>query len=163
MRTPTDRDLARHRRQIQRTLSRHFETATVQWALHAVQTDLFAYRPTHDHTQQLWTSARVRHLKDAGATPLQILQRVLECFALRRDDGDVTFPNRRTWLTFLARKVLLLKRGVLPEHSTAHRLAYLGNLIEETLGRFATATLLRMEKDQAERAAFDASCEGFAN
>ena len=159
MRTPTDADLARHRRSIQRTLSRHFETPTVLWAVRAVQTELFSYRPCQDFTYQTWIYDRMNHLRDAGATPLAILQRVLECYALRRDDGDRTFPNRRTWLAFLARKVLRLRKGVLPDHSSAFRLAHLGNLIEEVFSKFATATLIRMDKDQAERAAFDASCE----
>jgi hypothetical protein len=67
-----------------------------------------------------------------------------------------TFPNQKIWRVFLARKVLLLKRGVLSEHSSAYRLAFLGQLIEETLARFAAVTLKRMDKDEAERAAFDA-------
>jgi hypothetical protein len=162
MRTPKDADLARHRRAISRTLSRHHETPTVQWALRAVQTELFSYQPTHGFTYQTWIYHRVNHLRDAGATPLAILQRVLECYALRRDDGDRPFPNRRTWLVFLARKVLLLKRGVLPNHSSAFRLAHLGNLIEEVFSKFATATLIRTDADVAERAAFDASCEDLA-
>ena len=164
MRTPKDADLARNRRNIQRTLSRHFESPSVKWALRAVETDLFRYQPTHGWTQQTWTHAQVNRLREAGAKPLEILQRILECYALRREDdyGD-TFPNRRAWLAFLARKVLLLKRGVLPEHSSAFRLAHLGDLIEDSFAKFATATLIRMDLDRAERAAFDASCENFVH
>jgi hypothetical protein len=159
MRTPTDRDLARHRRRIQRTLSRHFEEASVQWALRAVELELFSYRPTQGFTQQVWTSDRMQALKAAHAAPIEILQRVCECYALRRDEGDRVFPNQKAWQAFVARKVLRIKRGVLLANSNAWQLKYCGQLIDETLGRFATAALLRMDKDQAERATFDASCE----
>jgi hypothetical protein len=163
MRTPKDADLARFRRNIQRTLSRYHDEPTVQWALRQVELEVFRYQPTSDTTCQRWTHSQVNRLRDAGAKPLEILQRILECYALRRDDDyGHTFPNRRTWLTFLARKVLLLKRGVLPEHSSAYRLAHLGNLIEETFSKFATATLIRMDANKADRGAFDASCENFA-
>jgi hypothetical protein len=164
MRTPKDADLARNRRSIQRTLSRHFETPTVTWAIRQVELELFRYQPTNGTTCQLWTHSQVNRLRDAGAKPLEILQRILECYALRHDDDyGSTFPNRRTWLAFLARKVLLLKRGVLPEHSSAYRLAHLGALIEETFSKFATATLIRMDRDQGERAAFDVACAEFVN
>ena len=163
MRTPTDRDLARHRRRIQRTLSRHFESPTVAWALRAVETEMYTYRPTQGFSQQLWTSDRMQALKGAHVAPIEILQRVVECYALRRDEGDRVFPNQKTWLAFLARKVLRLRRGILLANSNCWQLKFCGALIEETLGRFATATLIRMDADVAERAAFDASCEGFVN
>jgi hypothetical protein len=134
----------------------------VQWALRAVELELFRYRPTHGFTQQLWTSERMQAMKDAHVEPIEILQRVCECYALRRDEGDLVFPTTKVWMAFLARKVLRMRRGILLANSNAWQLKFCGALIDETLGRFATATLIRMNADQAERAAFDASCETFA-
>lgn len=164
MRTPTDRDLARHRRSIQRTLSKHFETPTVEWALRVVETELFRYQAAHEFRYQLWTADRLHALKASGVRPLHVLQRVVECYALRGDDEcGTTFPNQRCWLSFLARKVLRLKHGKLLAHSNAARLANAGELIAEVLGKFAAATLMQMDKDSAERASFDAACNTFAS
>jgi hypothetical protein len=104
MRTPSDRDLARHREAIHRFLRRHRDAAPVQWAVAVVERELFGYHGAYGFSYELWTEQRFGALKDAGATPMEVLQRVIECYALRRDDSDRTFPSANAFSAFLARK-----------------------------------------------------------
>jgi hypothetical protein len=131
--------------------------------LRAVENELFCYQAAHEFRFQLWTADRLHALKDAGVRPLQVLQRVVECYALRREDErGTTFANQRCWYAFIARKVLRLKHGKLLANSNAARLAHAGQLIAEVLGKFAVATLMQMDRDQVERHSFDAACNDFA-
>jgi hypothetical protein len=90
---------------------------------------------------------------------MAVVQRVVECYALRRDDDGYTFKTPKTFFAFLARKVLRLKRDGLLANSNAWQLAHVGGIIDGALGKFATAALMRMDKDQAEHDTFNASCE----
>ena len=74
------------------------------------------------------------------------------------------FPTPKTWFAWLARRVLTFKHaGANPPTSGATQLKVCGQVFEDTLGRFARATLLRMDKDEAERLAFKKSCEQLAD
>jgi hypothetical protein len=162
MRTPSDRDLARHREAIHRFLRRHRDAAPVQWAVAVVERELFGYHGAYGFSYELWTEQRFGALKDAGATPMEVLQRVIECYALRRDDSDRTFPSANAFSAFLARKVLRLRRGVLLANSNAARLITCGCEIEHQLGRFTLATLMRMEQEREVRAATDRELNAWA-
>ncbi len=88
---------------------------------------------------------------------------MIECYALRRDDDGYTFKTPKTFLAFLARKTLRLKDGCLMANPNARQLAHCGGIVDAALGKFATATLLRMDKDRAEREQFKEACEGMAS
>ena len=155
MRTPSDRELARHREAIHRFLRGHRDDAPVQWAVAVVERELFGYRAVHGFGYELWTEQRLGSLKNAGALPMEVLQRVLECYALRQDESDRTFPSPNTFSAFVARKVLRIKRGVLLANSNAARLISCGREIEHQLERFALAALWRMKQEREVREATD--------
>jgi len=162
-RTPSDRDLARHRQSIERTLRLHHKSATVAWAVATVKRELFNYVALQGFSEQLWAEARLSALRDRGCTPLELIQRVVECYALRRDDDGYTFKTPKAFLAFLARKVLRLKHGKLLANSNAWQLAHVGGIIDGAVGKFATATLMRMDKDREQRKQFDQAAEALAS
>ena len=163
MRTPRDKDLARHRESIERTLRLHHSSATVAWAIATVERELFNYVALQGFSQQLWAQSRFNGLRDKGCKPMAVIQRVIECYALRRDEGEYIFKTPKVFLAFLARKVLRLKRDGLLANSNAWQLAHVGGIIDGALSKFAHATLLRMDKDREERKQFDQAAEVLAS
>jgi hypothetical protein len=163
MRTPRDRDLARHRGSIERTLRLHHGEAAVTWAITTVERELFNYAALQGFSSQQWAQSRFNGLRDKGCKPMAVLQRVVECYALRRDDDGYTFKTPKVFLAFLARKVLRLKRDGLLANSNAWQLAHVGGIIDGALSKFAHATLLRMDKDREQRAQFDQAAEALAS
>lgn len=155
MRTPRDRDLARHRSAIERTLRLHHSDAAVTWALATVEREVFGYVALQGFSRQLWAQHRFSALKEKGCKPMQLLQRLVECYALRRDDDGYVFKTPKSFLAFLARKVLRIKDGCLMANPNAYQLSHCGGILDDALGRFATATLMRMDKDREERKLFD--------
>ena len=158
-RTPSDRDLARHRGAIERTLRLHHSEAAVAWAITTVERELFGYVALQGFGYQLWAQERFSAMRDRGCTPMQLLARVIECYALRRDEGEYIFKRPKAFLAFLARKVLRLKHGKLLANSNAAQLAHFGGIIDGALSKFAHATLLRMDKDREQREQFDQAVE----
>lgn len=162
MRTPKDRDLARHRDAIERTLRLHHGEPAIAWAVATVEREIFGYVSLQGFSYQLWAQHRFNMLRDKGCKPMQLLQRLLECYALRRDDGGYIFKTPKTWQAFLARKVLRIKDGCLQANVNAYQLAHCGGILDAALGTFATATLIRMDRDEAEWVQFKAACEQLA-
>jgi hypothetical protein len=158
---PTDRELARHRQPIAHALRIHRDTQAVQAAVNLVVRDLLKYRATTQLTMDTFTQRKMSLLRDAGVVPLDILQRVTEVYSLRFDD-EPSLKYDRAFHTFLARKVLQLKRGVVQHDGNqpnAKHLSYLGEQIATTVGRFSVAVLMLVKKMREERKAFDGVCE----
>jgi hypothetical protein len=162
-RTPRDRDLARHRESISRTLRLHHASAPVTWAITTVERELFGFVALEGFSYQLWAQARFSALRDKGCKPMQLIQRVTECYALRQSEGEHTFRTEKVFMAFLARKVLRIKDGCLTANSNAWQLAHCGRIIHEALGRFAVAVLFRMDRDREQRKQFDQAAESLAS
>ena len=164
MYVPTVTDLKKYRAPVQRALSRHFDSPTMRWALRALERDLLNYRATNGYGYEVWTEARMQALKASEVKPLVLLQRLCECYALYREEGHRLFPTPKTWFAWLARRILTTpRRCIVPTTSGATQLKACGQVIEDVLGRFARATLMRMDKDEAERLEFRKSCEALAS
>jgi hypothetical protein len=146
MKLPPITELKPYRATIARTLSKHSASPTVAWAQKAV-TELLNYRATQGYTTELWTEARMASLKATGVRPMVLLQRLVELYALQRDRPNL-FANPKVWFAFLGRRFLTIGRQrIVPPTSGAVHLRHAGQVIEDVLGSFARATLMRMDRD----------------
>jgi hypothetical protein len=73
------------------------------------------------------------------------------------------FENDRAWHSWLARKVMRLADGAMKGIPTnAVHMATVGLVIHEALGRFALATLERVERDRQQKVETDKAIEAWA-
>ena len=107
------------------------------------------YVPDYSWTWKLELQRRMGILRDAGKTPLDMVQRVAEHFALVEKRPHL-FKTQRAEHNALARHVLhLTKWGTWRPNSRL--LLSLGQMLSEDLGGFASQLLRRLHQDVAER------------
>lgn len=161
-RMPTVSDLRRFRGSIASVLRRQRNSAAIKYAEALTTRDLLNYHATTGVTLDLTAERVFGFLRVVDVTPLDVVQRVCEVYALRRD-GEPALDSPRPFRVFLARSVMRLKKT--PERQKrlkAPQLHYIGSVIEETLGKVALAVLMQVEKAAEERREYIGACQDLA-
>jgi hypothetical protein len=144
---PLNADLTRQGADIRRTLRLHRDSPPVQWALDVVARELFQYRATHDFSHEHFTEARMGTLRDRGVTPIEFLQRYVECYSVHANGWQ--FETPRAYHSWVARKLMALADGSMRGINTnARHMAAVGFTVHDALGRFAFAVLQRARRDK---------------
>jgi hypothetical protein len=133
---------------IREGLGRYRNSKAIASALKLAERSL-AYVPDQGYTWQHNLQRRMLILCDAGVTPLDVLQRVVEHFALVERQPSL-FKSQRAQQMALARHLLHLTKWGRWRPNT-RLLIQLGQMLSEDLGAFALQLLRRLHQDVAER------------
>jgi len=143
---------------IREGLGRYSNSKPVASALLLAE-QILNYVPDYPWTWKLELQRRMGILRDAGKTPLDVVQRVAEHFAVVEKHSHL-FKTQRAEHNALARHVLhLTKWGQWRPHSRL--LLSFGAMLGEDLGAFSIQLLRRLHEDLAERQALRRSAADF--
>jgi hypothetical protein len=143
---------------IREGLGRYQQSKPVTSALALAESTL-EYVPDYGWTWQYDLEKRMAILRGAGVTPLNLIQRVAEHYALVERQPHL-FKVQRSQHMALARHVLRLTK--LGRWRPGTRLLIsLGGMLAEDLGAFAIQLLRRLQTDLAERQALRRSAADF--